>query len=346
MTNTDLCNLVFQFLEKINVEDIVVCAGARNAPLIAQLEAKNFKVHTYFEERSAGFYSLGLAKSKNKPVAIFTTSGTAVAELLPAVIEAFYQGRPLIIVSADRPKTYRNSGAPQTINQVGLFSHYVEQTLDLDFASPEVIISTRLDKPLHLNVCFDEPLFDKSSGHHDVGLQLLPKLKKNLLNDRKIILNPAIIVGSLEPSEMEETINFLKDWNGPIYLESLSQIKPLLKTKYILESTDTLLQYLFRKGHCESIIRLGGVPTLRFWRDLEFEFKAVPVFNFTHLELSGLSRPTKTYDFDLSQIRVQITKDFTGIKEIDIRLQNFKQELFNKFSLKRTCVHQSPIKSY
>lgn len=110
MTNFNLCAHMFSFLKQCDVDTVIICAGARNAPFVFHLEAQNFKQIYFFEERSAAFFALGLMKQKNKPVAIITTSGTAAAELLPATIEAFYQGLPLVLITADRPKTYRHSG--------------------------------------------------------------------------------------------------------------------------------------------------------------------------------------------------------------------------------------------
>ena len=129
MTNSDLCLKVFDFLNHSKVETVVICAGARNAPFITQLESQNFNKIYYFEERSAAFYALGLMKKSGKPVAIITTSGTAAAELLPATIESYYQGLPLILITADRPKAYRGSGAPQAIHQIGLYSNYIEKKI-------------------------------------------------------------------------------------------------------------------------------------------------------------------------------------------------------------------------
>src|SRR5690606_31248323 len=103
------------------------CPGGRNAPFVFLLsENKNFRVHSAFDERGAGFYALGLSQARGRPTAVITTSGTAVAEVLPAVIEAHYTGTPLVVVSADRPQRMRGSGAPQTIEQKNIFGAYVE----------------------------------------------------------------------------------------------------------------------------------------------------------------------------------------------------------------------------
>ncbi|HAO96568.1 MAG TPA: 2-succinyl-5-enolpyruvyl-6-hydroxy-3-cyclohexene-1-carboxylic-acid synthase, partial [Verrucomicrobiales bacterium] len=115
------------------VREFVVCAGARNLSLVlAVIRCEGTKVWSHFEERSAAFFALGRIRKSGAPVAVITTSGTAVAELMPAVIEAHYQQRPLIVITGDRPPRYRASGAPQTIEQVGLFGNYVEGCNDIN----------------------------------------------------------------------------------------------------------------------------------------------------------------------------------------------------------------------
>ncbi|MDB6080305.1 MAG: mend: 2-succinyl-5-enolpyruvyl-6-hydroxy-3-cyclohexene-carboxylic-acid synthase, partial [Akkermansiaceae bacterium] len=107
------------------VREFIVCAGARNAALVealARAEAAGVaKIWRHFEERSAGYFALGRTMATGEPCAVVTTSGTAVAELLPAVVEAFYQGRPLLALTADRPARFRGTGAPQAIDQTGMF---------------------------------------------------------------------------------------------------------------------------------------------------------------------------------------------------------------------------------
>ena len=104
MKNFELVRQIYELLKQLRVQDVIVCAGARNAPLVYSISEQPFTVTSYFEERSAAFYALGCARRSNKPVAIITTSGTAAAELLPAVIESYYQGQKLILITADRPK--------------------------------------------------------------------------------------------------------------------------------------------------------------------------------------------------------------------------------------------------
>ena len=160
MTNIKMSeNLLIQ-LSELGVQDYVFCSGSRNAPLIQLLEkSKGLNLYSFFDECSAAFFALGRVKKSNRPVAVITTSGTAVAQLLPACIEAYYTGCPLIFITADRPKSYRSTGAPQSIEQVGIFTDYVSANYDLD-CSINFNIETPIS-PIHINICFDEPLIDQ-----------------------------------------------------------------------------------------------------------------------------------------------------------------------------------------
>ena len=149
MSNIAAARELIARVRALGVEEFVVCGGSRNAPLIVALA--DSRTFSFVDERSAAFFALGRSKRDDKPVAVVTTSGTAVAELLPATVEAYYSGTPLVLITADRPARFRGTGAPQTIEQVGIFGSYA---------------ATGIEKwsgrqPLHLNVEFDEPLIDE-----------------------------------------------------------------------------------------------------------------------------------------------------------------------------------------
>jgi 2-succinyl-5-enolpyruvyl-6-hydroxy-3-cyclohexene-1-carboxylate synthase len=133
MNNIQRSQDLIQKCMAAGVEEFCVCAGSRNASLISVLSrTSNAKIYSFFDERAAAFFALGRMKDSSKPVGVVVTSGTAVAEILPACIEAYYQKLPLVIISADRPKSFRNTGSPQSIEQVGLFASYTEFSWDID----------------------------------------------------------------------------------------------------------------------------------------------------------------------------------------------------------------------
>lgn len=198
MTNYDLTNHVFKQLLSLGVNEFCLCAGARNAPFVEWLSPwqkdqspsstqdlppkqkstgdfvnSSIKIYSFFDERAAAFFALGRIKQSLQPVAVLTTSGTAVAELLPATVEAHYSELPLILVTADRPKRFRGTGAPQCIEHMGIYSNYVEQSYDLDveFDNWSEVLAWTKRRPLHFNVCFDEPLLSGFSPQSQGGLE-------------------------------------------------------------------------------------------------------------------------------------------------------------------------------
>ncbi|MFI6431270.1 2-succinyl-5-enolpyruvyl-6-hydroxy-3-cyclohexene-1-carboxylic-acid synthase [Rhodococcus oryzae] len=124
------------------VRDVVLCPGSRNAPLAFALQAADtagrLRLHMRIDERTAGFLAVGLAIGSGHPVPIVMTSGTAVANLGPAVLEANYARVPLVVLSANRPYELLGTGANQTIEQLGLFGSQVRATISLGLAEEGV----------------------------------------------------------------------------------------------------------------------------------------------------------------------------------------------------------------
>lgn len=160
------------------VTDVVVAPGSRSAPLayaLAEAEAEGLvRLHVRIDERSGGFAALGLALGGQRPAAVVTTSGTAVGELLPAVMEANHAAVPLVVVSADRPGELRGTGANQTTVQPGLFGVHVRAGVDVGagedptsligdvlraaLGRPDDGAATSPAGPVHLNLAFRDPL--------------------------------------------------------------------------------------------------------------------------------------------------------------------------------------------
>lgn len=157
MSSTDLARAVVTALLDAGVTDVVVAPGSRNAPLsfaaYDAAEAGLLRLHTRIDERSAGFLALGLTKVGAR-AAVICTSGTAVANLHPALLEAVHAGVPMVAVTADRPERLRGTSANQTTEQVGVFGWLVP-VLDVAEGGPDPVVG---DNPLHLNVQLDEPL--------------------------------------------------------------------------------------------------------------------------------------------------------------------------------------------
>ncbi|MCB1118884.1 MAG: 2-succinyl-5-enolpyruvyl-6-hydroxy-3-cyclohexene-1-carboxylic-acid synthase [Chlamydiia bacterium] len=276
MKTTQVAEWIEEML-RCGVEEFSLCPGARNAELCQALFASSVKTYNWYEERSAAFFALGRAKVTGNPVAVVTTSGTAAAEILPACIEAYYTGVPLLLVTADRPRRYRGSGAPQSIEQVGLFSPYVSWEADVE-GEPFSLKGWDQRFPAHLNLCFEEP----NNEVADFSIpEVRPKQEFSVpAPEMPNCQRPLVIVGALSSADRESVARFLARWQAPIYLEAPSGLRE-----------DPRLQQLrvFRpeKGQVDHVLRIGGVPTHRFWRDLEE--KEIPVTVWSRLPFSGLS---------------------------------------------------------
>lgn len=148
------------WLGRAGVTDVVLAPGSRNAPLLLALwsaaQSGGPRLHTRIDERTAGFLALGLTKSGAR-AAVVTTSGTAVANLHPAVLEAVHSGIDLVVLSADRPARMRGTGANQTTDQVGIFSPFVT-THDVASVAALDAVPPVAAGPIHLNVQLDAPL--------------------------------------------------------------------------------------------------------------------------------------------------------------------------------------------
>lgn len=165
--------LLVEELCRLGVSTFCIAPGSRSSPLtVAAASHPRAKVVTCIDERSLAFYALGHSKGRGRPCAVVTSSGTAVANLLPAVVEASQSAVPLVILTADRPPELRDTGANQTIDQVKIFGSYVRWSADLP--APDAAIKARavltaadtavrralgpLPGPVHLNFPCREPL--------------------------------------------------------------------------------------------------------------------------------------------------------------------------------------------
>ena len=162
MSATRTARAVLELLLAHGVTDAVLAPGSRSAPLALALHAADLQgrisLHVRVDEREAGFLALGLAKVSRRPVPVVTTSGTAVANLHPALLEALHAGVGVVAVTADRPARLRGTGANQTTTQPGIFPGIDGASV---VAEPDLAAwRPRADAPTHLNLELDEPLVE------------------------------------------------------------------------------------------------------------------------------------------------------------------------------------------
>lgn len=248
--NLEWSETLVKELIKQGVRNFCLAYGNRSTPLVlACAHHPLAKTHTHFDERGLGFFALGLAKAIEEPVAIIVTSGTAVGNLMPAVMEAYHAQVPLIVLTADRPHELRETKANQTCDQVKFFGNYARFFFDMP--TPDSQYGNRflqstiahavhksqypIKGPVHLNCPFREPFFDNLQTQFNIPFStafITPKMQLDLqdlsflfeqidLYDEGIIL-----VGQLhETLEIAPLVALSKHFNFPILTEVHSNLR-------------------------------------------------------------------------------------------------------------------------
>ena len=237
---------------RLGVTDAVICPGSRSTPLALSL-AGNLRAHVRLDERSAGFFALGLSMATGRPTVVCVTSGTAAAELHPAVVEAHYARIPLIVCTADRPPELHHVGAPQTIEQLGLFSASVRWAHSPGVPSEgqqatwrplavrayaESLLGAAGPGPVHLNLEFREPLTGTTEElptrpgprpfFHDA--QALSALTQTVSGLREPLLGRGIIVVGGQapvPPERERVLALAERLGWPVLADPRSGSRTL-----------------------------------------------------------------------------------------------------------------------
>ena len=222
---------------KLGVNYAFVSPGSRNTPLILALsDQKKIKSYNIIDERSSGYMALGISKMNNQPSLLVTTSGTAVSNLFPSIVEAYMSSVPMIILTADRPRHLVGTGSNQTINQYKIFNNYVNNFIDfsdiknfdcetiINIAIDSYIKSTTHSKgPVHINIPFDLPLHINQRPKIQINNNKLFTfdLNNNFKNqykmpDFKKYLKPIIVCTNNKNLNIVSTA---KKYNIPIFME-------------------------------------------------------------------------------------------------------------------------------
>jgi len=278
-------------LVQAGVKDVVISPGSRSTPLALMFqEHRNINVYMNVDERSAGFFALGIAKASGNPVGLLCTSGTAGANYYPAVIEASLSGVPLIVMTADRPHELRDVGAPQAIDQLHLYGRHVNWFAEM--ALPEAgshqlryakttarrAVKEALGQnrgPVHLNFPLREPLLplldpypfneEEMSIEIEDSILLLPyeKLKK-IAEQWQGVEKGLIICGQIEDHHFTEAVTTLaKKLGFPILADPLSQLRSSsMSETTVIDSYDAILktEEAVKELKPDVIIRFGGMP--------------------------------------------------------------------------------------
>ena len=283
------CRSLFYQFASNGVQHVAISPGSRSTPLsIAADLTEGLETSIHLDERAGSYFALGLAKATSKPVILICTSGTAAVNYHPAVVEAFYSGIPLIIISADRPPELQNRGAPQTIDQVELYGKHVRgffqapvpsestQKNALTLATEAFGLSSKpFPGPVHINCPLREPLepsnvlfstFEPSTHLETTQEADVSELEKVLGYEKGLI-----IVGPMETdSSTCDNISELGSVTGwPVVADPASSMRngPHTKDCVIISSGEHIFRSTWVKRHKpDVIIQMGRMPTSKGYK--------------------------------------------------------------------------------
>ncbi len=196
--------LAADILKALGVEDVVLCPGSRNAPLIQAFgQYDELRKYSIVDERSAGFFALGLSLQTKKPTVLVSTSGTAVLNFAPAIAESYYQKVPLLILTADRPDYLIDQGDGQSMHQQNVYRNYILHGFqlshrlatkeDLAFAQRTLnqayTVSMLSPGPVHINMPFEEPFYLPPAFPQSENIRLIRQLPVHSRPDEEA-MNP------------------------------------------------------------------------------------------------------------------------------------------------------------
>lgn len=340
--------ILFNILYKNKIRNICISPGSRSTSLIFALEKFSFNTIVHFDERVLAFFALGQSRVSDSPSAVITTSGTAVAELYPAIIEAYYQRIPLIIITADRPEWQRNIGTNQTINQKDIFANHIRCSLDINcnlitkdsinsfIHSVEEAVSIAITTnpgPVHINIQFDKPFEpDKYTDELDSKIinykaqQIKTAIKTNLetIDYNSLITGNGIIIcgpNNYNDKDLEAIISIGKKLNYPVVADGCSNLRKIDKSNiysfyhhYIQEFNSSI----------EQIISFGNFPVsnalLNFYKSVKSNKILVNKFN-------DICDPTNSLDSVLPVTPSELDRNIKKINRDNI----FLNKSFNLF---------------
>ena len=266
MTNNQITSLwsalIIEELVRHGIRRFCISPGSRSTPLTAAAARHPETVCKIFpDERAAAFFALGYARGTRKPAVLICTSGTAVANYFPAVVEASLDNQPMLVLSADRPFELLETGANQTIRQSGIFGGYTRWDIELPEPSEDTparaLLSTidhavqrslgSLPGPVHLNLPFREPFDPVDIPSDNTWVRALEPWRKKreplnsftinraetdraaVIQTKKILENascPLLVAGQLDtPADAEAILGLSKKLKAPLYADIASQLR-------------------------------------------------------------------------------------------------------------------------
>jgi 2-succinyl-5-enolpyruvyl-6-hydroxy-3-cyclohexene-1-carboxylate synthase len=272
---------LIELLVQKGVKDFIISPGSRNAPIINELVGReDVNLYSIPDERSAAFVAIGMYLKTKKAAAVVCTSGSALLNYAPAVAEAFYQGIPLFVLSADRPAMWIDQGEGQTIRQKNALQNFINDELNIpldaeieDYQEVDISICKSIDKaflpscaPVHINIEYEEPLYnaqDTYSGDEVLFIRSSAPLqeeidfedyKQRLKKSKKIL----ILCGQHTPdNELSELLhNFAQNEQVIVLTESTSNLHSPLFIPSI-DKTLIRIEKNFKAFQADVLITIG-----------------------------------------------------------------------------------------
>ncbi|MCW2274109.1 2-succinyl-5-enolpyruvyl-6-hydroxy-3-cyclohexene-1-carboxylate synthase [Rhodoblastus acidophilus] len=283
-------------LARAGLRRVVASPGSRSTPLtLAALRHPDLTVELVVDERSAGFFALGLAKAENSPVALIATSGSAIANWAPAVVEADMGRVPLILLSADRPPELQNCGANQTMDQSALFGVHVRafrplpppetQTGWLPAFAAQIFAASRfpLPGPVHVNVPLREPLtpsgetpFSGAAGPLVCAGRLAPDPAAIARLDALLVGKGVIVCGpdALGVDARAAILDISRRLDAPVFADLLSGLRFFgAQDGAVLAHPEAVAR---RAPPFDWALRFGGTPVCRATAEWLSKRRGVP----------------------------------------------------------------------
>ena len=299
-------SLIIEELIRLGADYFCVASGSRSSPLVIALaQNKKAKTFVHFDERGLGFHAMGYSAAVRKPAVLICTSGTAAANFFPAVIEASKKKLPLIVITADRPPELRQTGAVQTIDQVGLFGKYAQWATDMPCPdakiNPQFVLTTidqawyqavRHHGVVHINCMFRPPLTltptsedlktytkplnrwaqsPKPYTEYVAGFESVAIPPREMIAKRLgAIKNGLIVVGKTAGAKEAQLVIHLAEKLGwPVFADISSGLRLGNKHPNLIHYFDHLLlsEKILNKLSFDGVLHLGGRMTSQRYYD-------------------------------------------------------------------------------
>lgn len=278
-------------LKNAGVQHVIISPGSRSTPLAYAFASDDaFSITMQVDERSAGYYAVGVAKATLKPVVLLCTSGTAASNYYPAITEAHYARLPLLVLTSDRPHELREVGAPQAIDQVQMYGQHVKWSVDLPLAEASDTMTHFVERhiqrgtslaltapmgPIHFNIPFREPLLIQMDrpAHKSTFVQTMAPqsaFDQEMREEVRQLLSQAesgvIVAGELPITfDGDAFWTFAGELGWPVLCDPLSNLRTKVPVQYeglCIDQYDALLK---SEAFCEqarphTVLRIGAQP--------------------------------------------------------------------------------------